>query len=153
MVTFIFAITQILTVFKPTPIDANQCLCPFNHKLRNKWAWGCPLPLSNLYVVLKAVKQQTLKVVYDYFINIKYIANTFTRKNNLSRQDYSLIPYSFHIKPQLATATIGAIRWPTYSCLGKSFFPILLSLFDKLDRKTLFISDAFWAQHTEFKKE
>ena len=57
-------------------------------------------------------------LVYDYFINIKYIANTFTRKNNLSRQDYSLIPYSFHIKPQLATATIGAIRWPTYSCLG-----------------------------------
>ena len=95
MVTFIFVITQILTVFKPTPIDANQCLCPFNHKLRNKWAWGCPLPLSNLYVVLKAVKQQTLKVVYEYFINIKYIANTFTRKNNLSRQDYSLIPYSF----------------------------------------------------------
>ena len=102
MVTFIFVITHILNVFKPTPIDANQCLCPFNHKLRNKWAWGCPLPLSNLYVVLK--------VVYDYFINIKYIANTFTRKNNLSRQDYSLIPYSFHIKLQLATATIGAIR-------------------------------------------
>ena len=71
---------------------------------------GLPLPLSNLYVVLKAVKQQTLKVVYDYFINIKYIANIFTRKNNLSRQDYSLIPYSFHIIPQLATATIGAIR-------------------------------------------
>ena len=76
MVTFIFVITQILTVFKPTPIDTNQCLCPFNHNLRNKWAWGCPLPLSYLYVVLKAVKQQTLKVVYDYFINIKYIANT-----------------------------------------------------------------------------
>ena len=73
-------------------------------------AWGCPLPLSYLYVVMKAVKQQTLKVVYDYFIDIKYIANKFTRKNNLSRQDYSLIPYSFQIKPQLATATIGTIR-------------------------------------------
>ena len=104
MVTFIFVITQILTVFKPTPIDANQCLCPFNHKLRNKWAWGCPLPLSNLYVVLKAVKQQTLKVVYDYFINIKDIANTFTRNSVYKHKKifpnmwFGVVPRHIYIK-------------------------------------------------------
>ena len=123
MVTFIFVITQILTVFKPTPIDANQCLYPFNHKLRNKWAWGCLHPLSYLYVVLKTVKQQTLKVVYDYFINIKYIANTFTRKYNLSRQDYSLIPTvsisnpNWQLRPLVQCADQHTVVWESPSFL------------------------------------
>ena len=35
-----------------------------------------------IYIVSKAVKQQTLETVYDYFINIKYIANIFLPENN-----------------------------------------------------------------------